>query len=134
MATTTPQPLITPLYLRQLELTIILNLYRALHGGDPFNGSAIPSEALALGLVSYLDEQKIGTPNSIVENLAKMNIKVAVKYDGKSTDVKTTKEYLDRMAQIGPQPTRLVTHCINVSGIGEFCWTSRLLVAESNRA
>jgi hypothetical protein len=133
MATSRPSvtPVITPLYLRQLELTILLNLYQALHGGDPFSGDRVGAEALALGLVSHLD-QNTGVSDKIVENLTKMRMKLKVTIDGKTTEVHSTKQYRELMEQDQPGPLKTVIHCIFPPDIeGSYCWKTVLQVKDN---
>lgn len=68
--------------------------------------------------------------------IAKLNVKLTVTLDGKSTEVKTTKQYRDLMVQSidGPTPVKSVLHCIFPKDItGSFCWKTILQVTDENR-
>jgi len=132
MATSKPtlnlNPTSVSIEIRQLEYAAMLAFYQAMHGVD-FLGptstiDSTPAEATALGLVSYLDE-RVGAADNIVENLANMDFKLTVTLNGKSSEVKTTKEYRELCVD-QPGPLR-AKHCFTSMKTGvTFCFQPKL--------
>ena len=115
----------------ELDAAWIIGLYIAIHGGDPppfaEESKAELAELLARGFAGQLPGVDALPPAQLIENLAKLNIKVSTKIGNSKTELKTANdvETFSKHFHSGPGP--FVPHmiCIVVPGFGEFCWTFR---------
>jgi hypothetical protein len=97
-------------FAHQLDPAWIIHLYLAIHdelGYGAIAGATQNKETE--GLVNALSERlqtetKLESP-MVIENLAKLNIRVALDIDGKRTDVKSTPQYYELMHKIEPKHT-----------------------------
>lgn len=82
-----------------LDVAWIITLWHWIHGGDPLRASesAKSTELIARGLVGHMARGRIEAPKEIVEKLSQLGIKITVKSGDQHTEVKTTKEFQERM-------------------------------------
>jgi hypothetical protein len=111
----------------------MLAFWQALHGFDNFTpGDAVGTENLGLGLVSHLAQQTPHKADNIVENLAKRGITLQVKIDGKTTDVKSTKQYRELRGLSGPgdtvTQTKNTVHVYNIDGMTIYVDTKTTII------
>jgi hypothetical protein len=81
-----------------LDIAWIIALWHFIHGGDPSSDpiTAQTTELMARALVAQLGGTKPEASKDTVEKLAALGVKVVLKLDGQSTEVKTTKEFHER--------------------------------------
>jgi len=84
-----------------LDVAWILALWHWIHGGDPERegATAQTTELMARALVGHLSERKSALSKDIIEKLGQLGIQVTVRSGNQQTEVKTTKEFHERMTQ-----------------------------------
>jgi hypothetical protein len=84
-----------------LDIVWIIALWHYIHGGDPSPdpATAQTTELMARALVGYMSSTggKTETAENVIEKLGKLGIKMVTKSEGKQTEIKSTKEFYDRM-------------------------------------
>jgi hypothetical protein len=98
-----------------LDPAWIIHLYLAIHDEIGYGAIAGATQTKETeGLVNALSEHLQKLPNlesqKMIENLAKLNVKVALDIDGKRTDINSTPQYYEMMHKIEPtHPARICT-------------------------
>jgi hypothetical protein len=97
-------PSIVAIEIRQLEYAAWLLFYEAMHGIDFFGPDQDPegTTAAGFGFISHLARLNPGKGDNVVENLAKLGVKVQLTTDGKTSDIKTTRHYREALADQNP--------------------------------
>ncbi len=101
-----------------LDVAWIITLWNWIHGGDPLHDSE--AELLARGLVAHLSKGAAGSSQEVVEKLAQLGIKVTLKSNDEQTEVKTTREFHDRMKATGKP---LPIPCFIILNGHRGCWS-----------
>ena len=108
--------------LRGIDVAWIIALHQAIYAGDfidnELNADAI--ELTARSFVAQLPDGAFRSPDTILSNLAKLNIQVSMTAGGSKTQIKSSHD-LQRIAEQPPMPSRLRTICISIQGFGEYC-------------
>jgi len=106
-----------------LDAAWIIVLWHWIHGGDPVREgvTAQTTELMARALVGHLSDRKTEVPKDIIEKLGQLNIKVTVKSGDQQTEIKTTKEFHDRMAQ--RQGENSPIPCFAIINGHRVCWS-----------
>lgn len=106
-----------------LDVAWIIALWYWLHGGDPMGDgpTAQTTELMARALVGHLSESKAEAPKDIIEKLGQLGVKVMIKSGAQQTEIKTTKEFHERMTeqQEGNRPTP----CMSILNGHPVCWS-----------
>lgn len=116
-------------FAHSLDVAWIIALWHWIHGGDPIRNGQVAdtSDLLARGLAGHLSGLKTEAPANAIEKLAKLGIKVTVRAEGKGTEVRTTKEFLELSARL-VHGGLLPIYCITLAdGVSEFCWAGRYI-------
>jgi hypothetical protein len=128
-------PVLASFQEKQLLAAATILFWETLHGIDYFTPSdPVGTEAIAFGLVSHLALQYPGKPDSIVENLAKLNLGLTVTVDGNSTQVTSTRQYRELMLNIqSGLPGKTVMICTGGDGKGpRRCWPLSSVLPQEN--
>jgi hypothetical protein len=82
-----------PAQFTDLDVIVVINLYRALHGGDFFDYTPA-TEYLGKALVTTLYSQIKGAScDQLIENLGNLGFEVSIEQDGKKTSIRSTKQF-----------------------------------------
>jgi hypothetical protein len=108
----------------RLDAAWIIHLYLAIHDDIGYGSLAGATQTKEIeGLVDALSEhlQKLPSLDSkkVIENLTKLNLKVALDIDGKRTDVHSTQQFNEVMHKIEPKHT--VKLCTKLPDGVELC-------------
>jgi hypothetical protein len=106
-----------------LDVAWILALWHWIHGGDPERAgeTAQTTELMARALVGHLSEHKSATSNEIIEKLRQLHIQVTVRSGNQQTEIKTTKEFHERMTQ--KQGEDAPVTCFAIINGHRACWS-----------
>jgi hypothetical protein len=106
-----------------LDVAWIIALWHWIHGGDPVRDgvTAQTTELMARALVGHLSDRKAEVPKDIIEKLGQLGIKVTVKLGDQQTEIKTTKEFHDRMTQ--KQGENRPIPCMSIINGRPVCWS-----------
>lgn len=106
-----------------LDVAWIIALWHWIHGGDPLREgvAAQTTELMARALVGHLSDRKAEAPKDIIEKLSQLGIKVSVKVGNQQTEIKSTKEFHERMTeeQEGNRPIP----CMSIIDGHPVCWS-----------
>lgn len=106
-----------------LDVAWIIALWHWIHGGDPVRDGvpAQTTELMARALVGHLSYRKVGATNDAIEKLAQLGIKVTLKSGNEQTEIKTTKEFHERMTQ--EQEGSRPIPCTSIINGHPVCWS-----------
>jgi len=108
--------------LRDFEVSWLIALHKAIYNGDftdnPANAEAL--EAAARTFAAQLPDQVFQSPDTILANLAKLNIQISVTAGDTKAQIKSTDDLL-RISERPPMPAYPITICTTIAGFGEYC-------------
>jgi hypothetical protein len=106
-----------------LDVAWMITLWHWIHGGDPLRDgtTAQTTELMARALVGHLSDGKADVPKDIIEKLGQLGIKVTVKSGDQQAEIKTTKEFHERMT--AAQQENRPTPCMSIINGHPVCWS-----------